>query len=100
MINVGERIKYLRTQKGMTVNKLANRAGISQSFLRDIELQNKKPSVEILSYLCEALDISMHDFFDEDNVPNLMNDPLVLEIYKLNPKQRLALYGFIQSLHK
>ena len=100
MVEVGERIKFLRTQKNMSVNKLANRAGVSQSYVRDIELQRKKPSVEILSYLCEALDISMHDFFDEDNVQNLMDDPLIMEIYKLNPKQRQALYTFIDSFLK
>ena len=52
-MNVGERINFFRTQKNITVNKLALQAGISQSFLRDIELGNKKPSVETLSYICE-----------------------------------------------
>ena len=32
-MNVGERIKELREKRGLTVNKLANLAGISQSYL-------------------------------------------------------------------
>ena len=54
-MNVGERIKALREAKNLTVNKLANMAGISQSLLRDIELGNKKITVETLSYFCDAL---------------------------------------------
>lgn len=37
-------------------------AGISQSYLRDVELGNKNPTVEVLSYLCDALGISLLDF--------------------------------------
>lgn len=48
-MDIGERIIFLRTAKQYSVNKLANLAGISQSYLRDIELGNKNPTVEILS---------------------------------------------------
>ena len=57
------RIKALREAKGFTINKLASQAGISQSFLRDIELGNKKPTVDTLDAICWALDISLSDFF-------------------------------------
>lgn len=70
-MNVGERIKELREKRGLTVNKLANLAGISQSYLRDVELGNKNPTVETLSYFCDALGISLKEFFSEnDNAIN------------------------------
>ena len=50
-MDVGKHIKHYRTLKGYSVNKLANLSGISQSYLRDIELGNKNPTVEILSYI-------------------------------------------------
>lgn len=65
-MDVGLRIKELREIKGLTVNRLANLAGISQSYLRDVELGNKNPTVETLSYFCDALGISLHEFFAED----------------------------------
>ena len=40
-MDVGKRITFFREKKGITVNKLANLSGISQSFLRDIELGKK-----------------------------------------------------------
>ncbi len=88
-MNVGERIKALREEAGYTVNKLANMAGISQSFLRDIELGNKNPTVETLSYFCDALKISLSDFFREDD--NEIYPPLVSAISKLTLEQQRSL---------
>lgn len=95
-MNVGKRIKTLREAKGLTVNKLANIAGISQSFLRDIELGNKNPTVETLSYFCEALDISLSDFFDDDEIK--ISPFLESAIKKLSNAQQIRLAEFINSL--
>ena len=77
MFNVAERIKHFREQKGLTVNGLANLAGISQSYLRDIELGKKIPTVEYLEYICDALKISLVNFFDveddSDEMKKLIN---------------------------
>lgn len=95
-MNVGKRIKTLRELKGLTVNKLANLSGISQSFLRDIELGNKNPTVETLSYFCDALDISLSDFFNEND--SGINPYLKSAIKKLNDEQQIKLAEFINSI--
>ena len=92
-MNVGKRITFFRTAKNYSVNKLATLSGISQSYLRDIELGNKNPTIEILSYICEALNISLREFFDEQT-----NDPLIAKVYRLTPKQREALLVFLDSI--
>lgn len=97
-MNVGKRISFFRKQKGMSVNKLANKAGISQSYLRSIELDEKNPTVEFLSYICEALDLSLKDFFDDEVENTLKDDPLLQDFYQLSPKQREALHSFIQTI--
>ena len=97
-MDVGKRISFFREQKGMTVNKLANKAGISQSYLRSIELEEKNPTVEFLSYICEALDISLKEFFDDDVEQELKDDPILQEFYQLTPKQREALRQFIDAM--
>ena len=48
-MNVASRITYLREKRGLTTNKLANLAGVSQSHLREIELGMRNPTVETLS---------------------------------------------------
>lgn len=94
-MEVGKRIKHFRMQKGITVNKLANLAGISQSYLRDIELGKKQPTVEYLSYICEALGVSLENFFSEFNE----NRTLTSEIEKLNDEQKNALMEFIKTIN-
>jgi transcriptional regulator with XRE-family HTH domain len=96
---IGDRIKYFRTQKGITVNKLANMAGVSQSYLRDIELENKNPTVEFVYQLCKVLDISLKEFFNDDSTALFSEDPLVQRIYQLDAPQREALLTFLNTVH-
>ena len=93
-MEVGERIKYFRVRKGITVNKLANIAGISQSYLRDIELGKKQPTVEYLSYICDALGVSLENFFSDTNE----NRSLMDEIEKLTQEQKSALLVFLKTI--
>ncbi|HJC72263.1 MAG TPA: helix-turn-helix domain-containing protein [Candidatus Ruthenibacterium merdavium] len=97
-MDISARIKFFREQKGYTVNRLANIAGISQSYLRSVELGQKNPTVETLSEICWALDISLKDFFDDDTLASLQQDELLREIYRLTPKQRQNLANFLKSL--
>lgn len=97
-MEVGERIRQLRELKGYTVNKLANQSGVSQSYLRDIELSNKNPTVAFLELLCEQLEISMKDFFEESSGSLLEKDPLVHRIYRMSPEQREKLLEFLNTI--
>ena len=70
---------------------------LSQSYVRDIEMGNKNPTIEIIFQLCRTLDISLKDFFDDDS--NLLSeDPLIARIYRLNPAQREALLTFLNTI--
>ena len=95
---VGQRIKYFRQQKGISTNKLANMAGVSQSYLRDLELENKKPTVEFIYQICKALELSLCDFFDDKIPTTFYNDPLIEQLYKLNPAQRETLLAFLKTI--
>lgn len=61
-MDIGKRIISLREQKGWTTNRLANMSGVSQSFLRAVELGQKGISVESLSAVCWALGVSLETF--------------------------------------
>lgn len=98
MINVGKRIKQLREAQGLTVNKLANLSGISQSHLREIELGNKNPTVETLSYFCESLNITLSDFFKEND--DNISPVLLKSMNKLSEAQQLTLANFLNSINE
>ena len=72
-------------------------SGISQSYLRDVELGKKNPTVEILSFVCDALDISLSDFFDDGTLKKITTDPLLNTIYQLNSEQRETLNAFLNA---
>ena len=99
-MEVGQHIRQLREQKNYTLNKLANHAGVSQSYLRDVELENKNPTIAFLSIICQSLDISLKDFFNEESDADFLNDPLMQAIYKLTPEQKEALLKFLTTMIK
>lgn len=96
MIDVAKRLIYFREMRGITTNKLANLAGISQSAVREIELGTSNPTIETLSYFCEVLGISMSEFFSEDD--NELNEFLVSSAKKLTESQQLKLADFINEI--
>lgn len=99
-MDISKRITHFRTLKGYTVNKLATLSGISQSYVREIELGKKNPTVEILSILCDTLDISLKEFFDDQTQEDFTQDPLVVQIYQLTPSQREHLLKFLKSMQQ
>lgn len=98
-MNIGKKITSFRETKGYTVNKLANLAGVSQSYLREIELgNNTNPGIEVLDCICNALDITISELFNDNYQEKLINDPLFNKIYKLNAFQRKSLLMFLDSI--
>lgn len=97
-MDTGKRISFFREAKGYSVNKLATLSGVSQSYLRDVELGKKNPTVEIISCLCDTLGISLKEFFDTEIEGAFLEDPLIKQIYHLNPVQRKALAAFLKTI--
>lgn len=96
-MDIGKRITELRTQRNLTTNKLANLSGVSQSYLRDVELGNKHPTVEFLSYICHGLQISLYEFFAPEQVSL---DPSVLDaLQKLTLDQQRKLAAFLNTMY-
>ena len=95
---ISNRIKELRIAKGYTVNSRADKFGISQSYVRDIELGKKTNiSVEKLFLICPELDITLKDFFDINYQPCPTSD-LQKAINSLTDSQQNALTNFLISV--
>ncbi len=93
-MEVGNRLAVLRRQYHYTQNALAERAGISQTHLRRVELGQADITVGHLELLCDAMSISLKDFFDEGSD----GDEIATAISKLSPKQKKLLIEFLNSL--
>lgn len=58
-VKVGETIAFFRNQKGMSQEVLSGLADIGRSHLSAIERGERKPTLETLYRICNALDIKM-----------------------------------------
>ena len=61
---LGHTIKVARTDLGIERAELAERAGISYSYLAAIENGQKQPSTEVLLALAEALGLRSHELLE------------------------------------
>ena len=59
---LGQAIKRLRTKQGLTQTQLAERAGVSQPYLSQLEAGAKEhPDVQIVQKLAKALGVKIDD---------------------------------------
>ena len=93
-MDVGKRLLDLRNRCWLTQNGLAEKAGVSQTHLRRVELGQADITVGHLQLLCDAMGISLQDFFNIEP----RNDELSIALSKLTPKQKKLLIAFIESL--
>lgn len=69
---VALRIEQLCEQYNLTLNKLANICGITQSTLNNIvNTGSKNPTVSTVKKICDGLNISLSDFFNTELFNNL-----------------------------
>ena len=68
---IGERIKAIRKEKGLSITKLAKQAGVSKSYLSYIErnIQNN-PSLQFLGKIAVPLDTTIEYLLNETKTEN------------------------------
>lgn len=106
-INIGEYIKKVRNEKGLSSRKLAEISGVSQPYISQLETgKNKNPSIEILNKLSKSLDIPngnlliaagyIDDPFDQFLVANEQTGELEIhDIKDLKSKGEIELPTYI-----
>ena len=61
---LGYRIRYIRTQKGLSIEDLALEAGVNRNYLGDLERGMRNPTVVVLNKIASALNISLSELFE------------------------------------
>ena len=73
-VDVGERLRVIRSMRRRTLRDVAERAGLSESFLSQVERGRSSASIASLRRIAEALGISIADLFQ----PGGLTEPRVL----------------------
>jgi transcriptional regulator with XRE-family HTH domain len=84
---VGERIRVLRSEKGITQEKLGELAGLNSNYIGQIERGEKSLSVYTLKKIAEGLGMSFEEMFRVIN-PMDKSDALgeIIELLEQRPK--------------
>src|SRR5437016_13246724 len=68
-VDVGERLRDIRRLRRATLRTIAERAGVSESFLSQVERGRASASVASLRRIAGALGVSVADLFDSSGPP-------------------------------
>lgn len=80
--SVGTRIRRFRLERGMTATQLAERAGVSKSYISELESEegdDKKPSAEVIYAIAKALGVAMSD---------LLGRPIITDVKRKRSRSR------------
>lgn len=68
---IGDRIRYLRKQRGLSIEALAYQSEIHNNYLGDVERGNRNPSIKSLMKIAHGLEVSVPDLikFSGGSVP-------------------------------
>ncbi|QEK12627.1 helix-turn-helix transcriptional regulator [Crassaminicella thermophila] len=98
---IGNRIRFLRKQMNLTMKQLADKLNSSAGFISDIENNKSMPSIPKLIEICNVLNITLSDFFNESTEPITLTPELkelVRHAKNLTPEQLEQLTKFIRTL--
>ena len=66
MMDIGEKLRQLRLQRGLTQEDMADRCELSKGFISQVERNLASPSIATLADMLECLGSSLSSFFKED----------------------------------
>ena len=96
--NLGIAIKSIRTNKSLSQFNLAERAGISQSFLSDIESGQKSPTLRSIYKISQALEISPGVLLAGDLNKNRKANNILLRQKKMEEKVNSVIEKFYKKI--
>ncbi|MBI6523723.1 helix-turn-helix transcriptional regulator [Proteus mirabilis] len=95
---LGERIRKYRTDKGLSLEELANMVGSTKSYIWEIEKKPEiKPSADLISKIASALNVTIDALMNEDT----KNDQDVVffrEYSKLSDDTKEQLFNILKAI--
>lgn len=93
-MELGEKLKYFRESKKMSIYRLALEADISQGHLSDLENGRSQPTISTLKRLLVPLGITLAEFFNEDNEISILTEKEkeLVALYRTMPNDRAEVF--------
>ena len=93
-----KRLASLREQKGVSAREMSLALGQNGSYINRIENGKTFPSLQAFFYICEYLQVSPKEFFDEDSPSPIKVAQIAAELQKLDEVQLDTILAVIRGL--
>jgi transcriptional regulator with XRE-family HTH domain len=94
-------LKKFRKQKKLSQMKLAERCGTAASYIGEIEIGRKFPSITLIEKIAAVLDIEAYRLFVDDALASAHNEKAAAYFASLSPEFQQELIGAImQAINK
>lgn len=74
-MEIGEKLRELRIQRGLTQEELADRCELSKGFISQVERELASPSIATLTDMLECLGVTLQAFFSDDSAEKVVFAP-------------------------
>ena len=98
-VQIGERIRAAREDRGISVSSLSTKLGISTSTLYEIERGATACSMRNLYWICEHLSLSASYFLEGDRAMDCDCPELDEELKKLDYGEKKRIAGVIRAFY-
>ncbi len=96
-MDIGNRIKQLRTKNNLTLEELASRCELTKGFLSQLERNLTSPSIQALQDIAEALGVTMAKFFQEEEDEKIVFSE---EDYFIDEKEDSVVHWIVPNAQK
>lgn len=94
-----ERLAQLRTHKGVSARDMSLSIGQTENYINQIENKHSLPSMSSFFNICDYLEVSPSEFFNEGiNNPEAINN-IVQELAKLDDDSLEYILGIVRKIN-
>ncbi len=100
-MNISKRLKDIRNAKNISVYKLSQLSGVSETHIRDLERGDKNPSLDTLSKIATPLGMTVSELLNETDGVSYLNEKektLVKCFRHLSDDKADTLIAFLKTL--
>lgn len=99
---IGNKLREVRIEKGLTQEYVANHANVNVSHISNIENNRVKISLQTLVAVCNALEITVDYVLSNEYISgeNAMDNEVLKEFHACSPQMKEKVIGIIQILKK
>lgn len=97
-IDIGQRLRAVRTARGLSQRELARQAGVTNGLISQIEQNRSSPSVASLKRILDAVPLSLAEFFSHGQEDRRRIFFRAGELLELNPERLLRRPGLAERI--